>query len=110
MQRPIGQFTYDLVKSSPGFHLSFKKMADNSEHLVLEQFRALRNQISAMQTEMHSEFSDVKHRISRVETAIAGIRRDEAGTAEDIARQQISIDQLNERIVRIERRLELRDG
>jgi ribosomal protein L29 len=85
-------------------------MTDNIEHLVLEQFRALRNQIAAMQTAMHSEFSDVKHRISRVETAIAGVRRDEAGAAEDIARQQVSIDQLNERIVRIERRLELRDG
>ncbi|NEV64461.1 hypothetical protein [Thiorhodococcus minor] len=56
---------------------------------------------------MHSEFSDVKHRINRLESAVAGIRRDEAGTAEDIARQQAAIDALNERLHRIERRLEI---
>ena len=69
----------------------------------------LRNQIASLQSAMQSEFADVKHRINRLETSIVGIRRDEAGTAEDIARQQASIDQLNERMVRIERRLELRD-
>lgn len=82
-------------------------MAEEIEHLILEQFRALRNQIATVQTEMHSEFSDVKHRISRLESAVAGIRRDEAGTAEDIARQQAAIDLLNERLHRIERRLEI---
>ena len=55
-------------------------MTDNFQHLVLEQFRALRNQIEGLQKEMRDEFSDVKHRISRVESAVAGIRRDEAGT------------------------------
>jgi hypothetical protein len=61
-------------------------MNDNIEHLILEQFRALRNQIEGLQTEMRNDFSDVKHRINRLESAVAGIRRDEAGTAEDIAR------------------------
>ena len=82
-------------------------MNDNVEHLILEQFRALRNQIEGLQTEMRNEFGDVKHRINRLESAVAGIRRDEAGTAEDIARQQSTLDQLKERIDRIERRLEL---
>lgn len=62
-------------------------MTDNIEHLILEQFRGLWNQIEGLQTEMRNEFSDVKHRINRLESAAAGIRRDEAGTAEDIARQ-----------------------
>ena len=62
-------------------------MTDNIERLILEQFRVLRNQIGAMQSEMHTEFGDVEHRINRLESAIAGIRRDEAGIAEDIARQ-----------------------
>jgi peptidoglycan hydrolase CwlO-like protein len=84
-------------------------MSDNIEHLILEQFRALRNQLATMQTEMRDEFSDVKHRINRLESSVAGIRREEAGTAEDIARQQAAIDQLKERIDRIERRLELRE-
>lgn len=82
-------------------------MTENIELLILEQFRALRNQIDGLQTEMRTEFSDVKHRINRLESAVAGVRRDEAGTAEDIARQQSSIDRLKERIDRIERRLEL---
>jgi chromosome segregation ATPase len=84
-----------------------QSMNDNVEHLILEQFRALRNQIEGLQTEMRNEFGDVKHRINRLESAVAGIRRDEAGTAEDIARQQSTLDQLKERIDRIERRLEL---
>ena len=82
-------------------------MTDNIEHLILEQFRALRNQIEGLQTEMRNDFSDIKHRINRVVSAVAGIRRDEAGTAEDIARQQSAIDRLKERIDRIEHRLEL---
>ena len=51
---------------------------------------------------MHNEFNDVKHRINRVDSAIAGIRRDEAGTAEDIAHQQAAIDRLKDRFDRIE--------
>jgi DNA-binding FrmR family transcriptional regulator len=63
-------------------------MTDNIERLILERFRVLRNQIEGLQTEMRNDFSDVKHRINRIESAVAGIRRDEAGrTAEDIARQ-----------------------
>lgn len=81
-------------------------MADTIERLILEQFLALRNQIEGLQTEMRNEFGDVKHRINRLESAVAGIRRDEAGTAEDIARQQSIIHRLKERVDRIERRLE----
>ena len=84
-------------------------MADNIEHLILEQFRAMRNQVASLQSEMRSEFADVKYRINRMETAVAGIRRDEAGQAEDIARQQAFIDRLVERVQRIEGRLELSD-
>ena len=85
-------------------------MTDSIEHLIIEQFRALRNQIETMQTEMRNEFGDVKHRISRLEAGIAGIRRDEAGTAEDIARQQLTLDRIKERLDRVERRLELTPG
>lgn len=77
---------------------------------LFELFRAMRNQIEGLQTEMRSEFGDVKHRINRLESAVAGIRRDEAGTSEDIARQQSSIDRLKERIDRIERRLDISFG
>ena len=59
-------------------------MADSIEYLIVEQFRAMRNQLEGLQTEMRSEFSDVKHRINRLESAVAGIRRDEAGVSEDV--------------------------
>jgi uncharacterized protein involved in exopolysaccharide biosynthesis len=84
-------------------------ITDNIENLILEQLRGLRSQIAWMQSEMRTEFSDVKHRINRLESAAAGIRRDEAGTAEDIARQQATIDRIKERLDGIERRLELRE-
>ncbi len=61
-------------------------MTENIEYLILEQFRAMWNQIEGLQTEMRNEFSDVKHRINRLESAVAGIRRDEGGMSEDIAR------------------------
>jgi hypothetical protein len=84
-------------------------MTDNIEHLILEQFRAMRNQIAGLQREMLNEFADVRHRINRLETSLAGIRRDEAGQPEDIARPQAFIDGRVERIQRIERRLDLHD-
>ncbi|MBK1632175.1 hypothetical protein CKO31_15805 [Thiohalocapsa halophila] len=84
-------------------------MTDNVDNLILEQLRGLRNQVSGLQGEMRSEFADVKYRINRLETAVAGMRRDEAGQAEDIARQQAFLDRLMDRIQRIERRLELSD-
>jgi tetrahydromethanopterin S-methyltransferase subunit G len=84
-------------------------VADNIEHLILEHSRAMRNQVASLQADMCAEFADVKHRINRLESAVSGIRRDEAGQAEDIARQQASIDRIVERLHRIERRLELKD-
>jgi uncharacterized protein involved in exopolysaccharide biosynthesis len=69
-------------------------MADNIESFILEQLRALTNQIEGLQIEMRNEFGDVKHRINRLESAVAGVRRDETGTAEDIARQQATLDRL----------------
>ncbi len=103
-------FRLNLYTQTSRFGVETAFMSDNIEHLILEQFRAPRNQIEGMQTETRSEFSDVKHRINRLESGVAGIRRYEAGTAEDIARQQATIDSLTERIQRIERRLELTSG
>ncbi len=79
----------------------------NLESLIVEQFKALRSDIAGMRSEMHTEFRDVKARLSHVEQSVAGIRRDSALSADDYARQQVSIDTLVERIQRIEKRLEL---
>ncbi|TAJ77050.1 MAG: hypothetical protein EPO42_11050 [Gallionellaceae bacterium] len=82
-------------------------MSDNVENLVLEQLKALRSEILTFRSENQSEFSEIKHRLSRVESGIAGMRGENAGTQEDVYRQQAVIDTIKERLQRIERRLEL---
>ena len=82
-------------------------MTDNIENLVLEQLRGLRNQIEALQVEARADFQELKHRLTGVESGIAGQRRDSLSTQDDVYRQQAAIDRINERIQRIEKRLEL---
>ena len=80
---------------------------ENVDHITIEQLKALRSDISGMRSEMHIEFKDVKARLNHLDASMAGVRRDNALSAEDFARQQVSIDALVERIQRIEKRLEL---
>ena len=80
-------------------------MTNNIENLILEHLRALRGG----QDRIEHELREVQSRLSSLEAAVIGVRRDAVYTQEDVARQQLSIDHLKERIQRIERRLELRD-
>lgn len=80
---------------------------ENIDNLVLEQLRALRNEILAFRSENQSEFSEIKHRLTRVESSIASMRGENVGTQEDVYRQQGVIDQIKERLQRIEKRLEI---
>ena len=80
---------------------------ENVDHIIIEQLKALRSDIAGMRSEMHIEFKDVKARLNHLDASMAGVRRDNALSAEDFARQQVSIDALVERIQRIEKRLEL---
>lgn len=77
-----------------------------SDNLVIEHLRAMRSEFQTLRTEMHAEFSDVKHRLSAVELALAGVRRDGAESADGAARMQGAIDALSARVLRIERQLE----
>ena len=49
-------------------------MSESVENLVLEQLRALRSEIIAFRAENQSEFSELKHRLNRVESGIANMR------------------------------------
>ncbi|NNM80456.1 MAG: hypothetical protein HKM01_08390 [Gallionella sp.] len=80
---------------------------NETDNLVLEQLRALRNEILAFRSENQSEFSEIKHRLTRVESSIASMRGENVGTQEDVYRQQGVIDQIKERLQRIEKRLEI---
>lgn len=82
-------------------------MTENVDNLVLEHLRALHSEIQTLRTEMHTEFKDVNYRLSTLEVGMAAVKRDQAETMADAARQQIRIDQVVERIQQIERRLEL---
>jgi len=78
-------------------------VTEQTENLVLEHLRALR----AGQDRIEDELKEVKYRLTSLEGGLAGLRRDGAGTQDDVYRQQASIDKLKERLDRIERRLEL---
>ncbi|MBM4182419.1 MAG: hypothetical protein FJ209_12825 [Betaproteobacteria bacterium] len=82
-------------------------MSENLDNLILEHLRMLRNEVAALRTEMHDEFRDVKLRLGSVESAVVAVRRDSTDQMGDALRQQMRIDQLAERLERIERRLEL---
>ena len=82
-------------------------MSENVDNLVLEHLRLLRNELATLRTEMHEEFRDVKLRLGSVESVVVSLRRDAADQMSDVVRQQLRIDQLAERLERIERRLEL---
>lgn len=82
-------------------------MSENVESLILEHLRHLRNEIAGLRSEMHEEFRDVKLRLGSVETIVVSLRRDAADQMGDVVRQQLRIDQLTERMERLERRLDL---
>lgn len=85
-------------------------MASEPDNLIIELLRGLRSDVHSMRDAMQAEFTDVKQRRTTMERALAGVKRDSGDLYEDHARQQSAIDRLNERIDRIERRLELRDA
>ena len=78
-------------------------MADRLENSVLEHLRALR----AGQDRIEAGLKEIKQRLTGVESGIAGLRRDNLGTQEDVYRQQTVIGAIQERLQRIEKRLEL---
>jgi len=80
-------------------------MNENIDNLILEHLRALR----AGQDRIEDELKEVKGRLSHLESTVIGSRRDAVLTQEDVYRQQTVIDQIKERLGRIEDRLELRD-
>ena len=78
-------------------------MNDSIENLILEHLK----RFQAGQERIEYELKEMKHRLTGVESGIAGLRRDNLTPQEDIYRQQAAIDRINERIQRIEKRLEL---
>jgi len=82
-------------------------MTETVENIVVEQLKALRNDIREFRQANTEEHADLKARLSHLEAVVLTIKRNDLETASETARQQISIDQIMQRIERIERRLEL---
>ena len=81
-------------------------MVDSPENLVLTQLRAIRVDIS----NVHGSLGEIRKRLGNLEGGQAAIIQHLGNLAAADAQQQLAIDGLNERLVRIERRLELRDA
>ncbi len=75
-------------------------MTDNVENLVLEQLKALRNEIKAQREELRQGFRDVSMRL-------ASLEMHQSANTMDSTRTSARMDEIIVRIERIESRLEL---
>ena len=78
-------------------------MTENMENLIIEHLRHIRARVDRNAEDM----SDLKLRLSNVESAMVHVKREASSGDETDARQQVSLDRLADRIERIERRLDL---
>jgi len=77
-----------------------------SDNLVLEILRSVRADLQAL----HDDNRDLKARVNEVYSAVLSLRRDQASDADTVHSVQITVDDLKDRIERIERRLDLREA
>jgi chromosome segregation ATPase len=82
-------------------------MPEPVDNRLLEHMKSLRNELREFRSEFHLETENLKHRMSALESAMINVKREVASGDEADARHQVQIDQLVERIRRIEKRLEL---
>lgn len=76
---------------------------ENVENRILEHLRAMRTDIVGIREDMH----EVKQRLTGLEIATGGIKRDLGDLYTENAGQHIRYDRLAARIEKIERLLEL---
>jgi tetrahydromethanopterin S-methyltransferase subunit G len=77
----------------------------NTKKLVLEHLRHIRGRVDLIADNM----KEVKHRLSTLESCLSLVRRDIIIGDETGARLQVSIDQILDRLEKLEQRLELRN-
>ena len=78
-------------------------MTDAADNVIIEHLRHIRGRVDRIAEDM----SDVKSRMSSLESAMVLVKREVSAGDKTDSRQQLSLDRLNERIERIERRLDL---
>lgn len=82
-------------------------MGSEIDNIIIEHLKALRNEVRDLKLLNTEEHNDIKARISHLESAVISVKRGEVETSSEIARQQVSIDQIVQRIEKLERRLEI---
>lgn len=75
----------------------------NVENLMLEHLKKIQSEL----TGIRQDNSEIKSRLSSIESGIARITRDEAGNYGEIIENRHMVDKLADRIEKIEKRLEL---
>lgn len=80
-------------------------MNEKTENLVLEHLRAIRQSI----THIEQDMGDVKFRLGKIENRIAALERGQADIHEILAHHAVKSDRQDERLSRIEKRLDLVD-
>lgn len=78
-------------------------MTESIENLILEHLK----RFQAGQERAQKDMDEVKVRLGYIEQSLGKIGREVAGHYEEIILNRHMVDRLNERIERIERRLEL---
>jgi hypothetical protein len=78
-------------------------MTEGVYSLIIEHLRHIRGRVDQIAEDM----SDVKHRMTSLESGMALVKREVAAGDGTDARQQVSLDRLLQRIDRIEKRLDL---
>jgi predicted trehalose synthase len=79
------------------------QMTEGVENLILEPLK----RFHAGQERIERKLDEVVTRLGHVETGLAGLRREFAYAEESAASMGVRMDRINERIERIEKRLEL---
>ena len=81
-------------------------MTDEPNNLVLEHLRAIRADLGAMRE------TQVEHgmKLNRLEESLAGVKRDIALHAEQLAHVEVRLDQVRGELGLIKRRLDLTDA
>ncbi len=78
-------------------------MSENVENLMLEHLKRFQATLDRVEKEVR----EIKTRQNETHSAVVGLRRDQANDAGVAAHLQILIDDVQERLNRIERRLDL---
>ena len=93
---------------SSGRHNSAGQTMDEYiDTLIIENVKGIRREVQTLRGEMHSAFQDVKHRRAGIETTVVAAKQESADIRGDYVRQRVSLDNLLERIQRLEKRREL---